>query len=106
VNEPIPTAIRRVTDGRTPGSIEITWSDGRCAVYPARLLRDACPCATCRERRVQPAQPALLQVLAPGELAPLAVTGMRPVGQYAYAIEFSDGHASGIYPLEYLRELA
>jgi DUF971 family protein len=44
-------------------------------------------------------------VLAPGEVAPLAVTGMRPVGQYAYAIEFSDGHASGIYTLDYLREL-
>jgi DUF971 family protein len=30
---------------------------------------------------------------------------MRPVGQYAYAIEFSDGHGSGIYTLDYLREL-
>jgi DUF971 family protein len=44
-------------------------------------------------------------VLSPAEVAPLAVTGMRPVGQYAYGIEFSDGHSSGIYTLEYLREL-
>ena len=48
----------------------------------------------------------VLPVLAPEELAPLAITGMRPVGQYAYAIEFSDGHSSGIYTLDYLRELA
>jgi DUF971 family protein len=27
------------------------------------------------------------------------------VGQYAYSIEFSDGHSSGIYTLDYLREL-
>ena len=38
-------------------------------------------------------------------LAPLAIAGMKPVGQYAYSIEFSDGHSSGIYTLEYLREL-
>ena len=34
-----------------------------------------------------------------------SLTGMTPVGQYAYSIGFSDGHASGIYTLEYLREL-
>lgn len=47
----------------------------------------------------------MLTVLAPEETVPLAVTGMKPVGQYAYSIEFSDGHSSGIYTLEYLREL-
>ena len=73
--------------------------------YPPRLLRDACPCATCRERRAEPPAAPLLQVLEPEEIAPLSITGMRPVGQYAYAIEFSDGHASGIYTLDYLREL-
>jgi DUF971 family protein len=30
---------------------------------------------------------------------------MRPVGNYAYAIEFNDGHNSGIYSLDFLREL-
>ena len=76
-------------------------------MYTPRLLRDACPCATCREQRAQPAAPpVLLQVLRPEEVAPLAVSGMKPVGQYAYSIDFSDGHNSGIYTLEYLRELA
>ena len=42
----------------------------------------------------------------PQETVPLAITGMTPVGQYAYSIEFSDGHSSGIYTLDYLRELA
>jgi len=48
----------------------------------------------------------LLPVLTPQETLPLGVVGMTPVGQYAYSIEFSDGHSSGIYTLEYLRELA
>jgi DUF971 family protein len=104
---PVPTKIARLEDpAAAPGSIEILWSDGVRGVYPPRLLRDACPCATCREQRTAPARPPLLQVLRPEEIVPLAISGMRPVGQYAYSIEFSDGHSSGIYTLEYLRELA
>ena len=30
---------------------------------------------------------------------------MTPVGRYAYSIDFSDGHDTGIYTLESLREL-
>ena len=100
-NQPTPTAIRR----SAADAIEIDWSDGATARYTAKLLRDACPCATCREKRSAPRPAPMLQVLRPEELVPLAVTGMRPVGQYAYAIGFSDGHDTGIYTLEYLREL-
>jgi DUF971 family protein len=106
VSDSVPTRIARVADPATSGAIEITWSDGRQAVYTPRLLRDACPCATCREGRAQPAARPLLPVLSPAETRPLAITAMQPVGQYAYSIEFSDGHSSGIYTLEYLRELA
>jgi DUF971 family protein len=104
MNHPVPTAIRRLDDG----SIAITWSDGAEGVATSRLLREACPCASCREKRTEPpalAGASLLQVLTPEEIAPLAITGMTPVGQYAYKIAFSDGHDSGIYTLEYLREL-
>jgi len=31
--------------------------------------------------------------------------GMQPLGNYAYHIDFSDGHNTGIYSLEYLRQL-
>jgi len=106
VSAPVPTRIARVTDPAAAGAIEITWSDGHRAVYTPRLLRDACPCATCRETRGRAAPPPLLPVLSPAETVPLAIAAMQPVGQYAYSIEFSDGHSSGIYTLEYLRELA
>jgi len=46
-----------------------------------------------------------LPILAAGEIGLLQVTGMEPMGGYAYAIEFSDGHNSGIYTLEQLMEL-
>jgi DUF971 family protein len=105
MSEPVPTSIGRVADPRGAGAIEIVWSDGERSTYTPRLLRDACPCATCREQRGRPAPAALLPVLAAAELVPLTVTAMRPVGQYAYGIDFSDGHSSGIYTLDYLREL-
>ena len=39
------------------------------------------------------------------EARPLTIAGMQPVGNYAYSIEFSDGHDTGIFTLELLREL-
>jgi DUF971 family protein len=98
---PIPTALGRLDDG----SIEIHWSDGSLHVHSPRELRDACPCATCREKRTTTTPPALLQVLSTEDLRPLAVNGMKPVGQYAYSIAFSDGHETGIYLFEYLHSL-
>jgi len=44
-------------------------------------------------------------VLAPEEARPLAITGMKPVGNYAYNVAFSDGHDTGIFTLELLRQL-
>lgn len=99
---PTPTELRRLDDGR----IEIGWSDGLRRVHTPQELRDACPCATCRERRAaEPQEPPVLRVLSREETEPLTVTGMKPVGQYAYSIDFSDGHGTGIYLFDYLREL-
>lgn len=89
--------------------LQIDWSDQAKHALPIRMLRDRCPCATCRELRNAPpdlADPSrLLNVLRPEETQPLRIVGMRPVGNYAYAIHFSDGHDTGIYTLEFLRQL-
>jgi DUF971 family protein len=47
----------------------------------------------------------MLPIVNEAETKPLRVEGMKPVGNYAYSIEFSDGHDSGIYTFELLREL-
>lgn len=90
----------------------IQWSDGQTREYSFRELRDACPCATCREKRNAPDEPPVsgqkmmsLPVLSAAEARPLVVEDMKPVGNYAYTIAFSDGHNTGIYTLEHLREL-
>jgi DUF971 family protein len=86
--------------------LRITWNDGQVRDYPVRELRDKCPCATCREKRNAPPRPAtLLPIITDAEARPLRIVAMKPVGNYAYSIEFSDGHNTGIYTLESLREL-
>ncbi|MEX0641636.1 MAG: DUF971 domain-containing protein [Pirellulales bacterium] len=90
----------------SPDRLRITWSDGQVREYSVRELRDKCPCATCREKRgAAPASPLQLPVLTTAEAQPLRITGMTPVGNYAYSIDFSDGHNTGIYTLESLREM-
>jgi DUF971 family protein len=98
---PVPTNLAL----RASDLLRIEWSDGTTREYTLRELRDACPCATCREKRSHPAPPTLLPVLSAAETQPLTIRAMKPVGNYAYAIDFSDGHDTGIYTIEYLREL-
>jgi len=89
----------------------ITWSDGSQRLTSAVAMRDGCPCATCREKlrakqqEEQAGRPKQLPVLLAGELTPLRIVRMVPVGNYAYNVAFSDGHDSGIYTFELLRQL-
>lgn len=103
--ELVPTSLERIESG-----LRIVWSDGVASEYRAGQLRDACPCATCREKHKTEGEeksgPVALPVLSLAEAKPLALESMRPVGNYAYNIGFSDGHDSGIYTFEYLRQLA
>ena len=89
-----------------PDSLRITWSDGAEHLLTVRKLRTHCPCASCREKqRGKTESVDLLPVLKPEETRPLRIEAMRPMGKYAYGVAFSDGHDTGIYTFEYLREL-
>lgn len=90
----------------TTGSLRIIWSDGQVREYAVAELREKCPCATCREKRSAPPPPVTaLPILSMAEAAPLTIAAMKPVGRYAYGIDFSDGHDTGIFTLESLREM-
>ena len=89
-------------------TLAIEWSDRHLSVYPYRYLRDKCPCATCTDATGQHHR-------APGQSSPspLLILGTKPlrperaelVGRYALQIHWSDGHSTGIYGFNYLREL-
>lgn len=104
----IPIGLSKQDGGRV---LEIQWSDGWTQSLTVRQLRDRCPCATCREKQAADRKKAssgvkLLQIVSDAELQPLTVVRMAPAGNYAYNIQFSDGHSSGVFTLEYLRELS
>jgi ATP-binding protein involved in chromosome partitioning len=92
-----PTRIAQ-HDART---LAIDWADGARSRLDVRALRLACACAECvdewsGEVRLAPAR-------VPMDVAPV---GIHPVGRYAIQIEWSDGHNTGIYTFERLRDMA
>jgi len=100
--DPKPTQLALVSDD----CLQIDWSNGEIRRYAVGELRDHCPCATCREKRKAGPPPATsLPILQPAETQPLRIVHMEPMGRYAYAIHFSDGHNTGLYTLELLTEL-
>jgi DUF971 family protein len=92
--------------GGTPERVEVSatlvtimWDDGGETSFSAEQLRNACPCAGCREGRADGSD-----LIAPGG-API-IADARFVGSYAVNFTFGDGHGDGIYPFSMLRSLA
>jgi DUF971 family protein len=96
-----PKSLRREGTDR----LVIDWDDGHHSVYTWQHIRANCPCANCREEKLAPPDP--FRILSANELAagPLMPTAMNPIGHYAYQIVWNDGHDTGIFTLEHLREL-
>ncbi|MBT3340160.1 MAG: DUF971 domain-containing protein [Planctomycetes bacterium] len=85
---------------RSDGGIRFVWSDGIDGVLMPRTFRLACPCAHCISEVTGKA------LLEPGSVPQdIEIKDMQPVGNYAYKVLFSDGHDSGLYPLELLASL-
>lgn len=97
------TLVKLADDGT---SLVLNWSDGVSQQIPWATLRKECPCAVCNvEREQPPAKVNPLAVIDVVQTRPIRPTGLRPVGNYAYAISFSDGHNSGIFSLATLRRI-
>jgi DUF971 family protein len=97
-----PVALKKEGDNR----LVIYWNDGHRSVYSWKHLRDSCPCAGCKGEFGQPPDP--FRILNASDLAPrppLAPLAIAPIGNYAYKITWNDGHDTGLFTLEYLREL-
>jgi DUF971 family protein len=88
--------------------IEIDWKDGDHSSFSCAFLRDHCPCAVCTgshgtvPQKTSYEKPSPFQMFQPA----LKMLNVEPVGQYAIKIHWNDGHSSGIYSFEYLKEIA
>ena len=86
--------------------VRITWGDGFKSVYPFDYLRKNCPCATCNEQRKDDDPLRILkpeQAMASGNL--MVSKPVEMVGNYALQFNWIDGHRTGIYTFEYLRQM-
>jgi DUF971 family protein len=93
--EPWPTEIKLSKDRRT---LTVAFDDGLRAELPAELLRVLSPSA-----EVQGHSPEQ-RVTVPGKKN-VGILRVEPVGNYAVRIVFDDGHDTGLYVWDYLRDL-
>jgi ATP-binding protein involved in chromosome partitioning len=78
----------------------VVWQDGHESSYSYQGLRQACPCAVCRDELTGK------RLLDPATIpADMAASKAELVGNYAVTFLFADGHAHGIYSFENLRQL-
>ena len=109
---PSPTAVKLTGE---EGTTIIEWNDGHRSPYPHQYLRNKCPCATCTDHGMKEADEddsadllkstGVSQLPILGQGGPLKPTRAEMVGHYALQIFWSDGHSTGIYTFDYLREI-
>jgi DUF971 family protein len=93
--DPWPTELRLDKDRRV---LTVTFDDGESFVLPAELLRVLSPSA-----EVQGHSEAQRVTVAGKKKVRIA--RIEPVGNYAARIVFDDGHDTGLFVWEYLRDL-
>ena len=104
-----PTSVKiHVSNGT---GVDITWADGHASHYDFAYLREECPCATCNDEREKK---QAFKSVAPGFASSPVLPMFKPkpgakaatqVGSYAIQISFSDGHSTGIYSYDHLRNI-
>lgn len=81
-----------------PAQLGILWNDGHESTYNVRNIRLECRCANCVDEWTR-------EKILKAESVPLDVRprNIESVGRYAFKIDWSDGHDTGIYTFEQLR---
>ena len=91
----VPVEINHV---RAERKVCISWQDGHAGDYALEYLRGYCPCALCQGHGAA-SERSFIPVLD-AELSEI-----NGVGNYAIEFRWQDGHGTGIYTYDYLREL-
>ena len=79
-------------------NLAVSFDDGQSFILPAELLRVMSPSA-----EVQGHSPEQ-RITVPGK-KDVRILRLEPVGNYAVRIGFDDGHDTGLYVWDYLRDL-
>jgi len=85
--------------------VTIQWADGTTSYYTVAYLRRLSPSADMKALRDEMAKNPLTVLPSGGTGAPLVIDEAELRGAYALWLRFSDGHDTGIYSWEYLRQI-
>ncbi|QOI99090.1 MAG: DUF971 domain-containing protein [Phycisphaeraceae bacterium] len=88
--------------------LTVEWADGTTSYYSVAYLRRMSPSADMRRLREEMSKNPLTVLPSGGGGGGggvLRAESAELVGNYAVKIRFSDGHDTGIYSWEYLREI-
>jgi DUF971 family protein len=85
--------------------LAIKWDDGSETYLRLEAMRRACPCAGCQGEMdvMGHLHKGPEQTLTPTSFQ---LAGLQTVGSYAVQPIWADGHNTGIFTFEFLRELA
>ncbi|HRI86576.1 MAG TPA: DUF971 domain-containing protein [Ignavibacteria bacterium] len=95
-----PKKIKKTDDNK----LLINWNDNSETLLDVNLLRDECPCVHCKGETV--IFSSYIPIKDPFKAAGFyEIEKIETVGNYAIQIFWKDGHNTGIYSWEYLKEL-
>jgi len=92
------SAVTEIKLRRSTNTLEISFEDGKLVSLAAEFLRVESPSA-----EVQGHGPGQAKLVAGKR--DVAINGVEPTGNYAIRLIFSDGHDTGIYSWDLLRQL-
>ena len=92
---------RKIHADRGARELQIEWGDDHRTVYDFITLRWLCPCAFCRGEAGQPGWLDSKPTLSEEQVT---LTDVSLVGHYAIQPTWADGHHTGYYTFERLRE--
>ena len=93
-----------VTADRHQRLLIIQWDNETESEYPFAGLRAICPCVECRGGHEHMGGPPDVQLLHTAVNDTLNLDSVQAVGSYALQFFWSDGHSTGIYTWDYLRQ--
>lgn len=99
--EPKPKEISEFSDT----TLLIIWNDGHESLYLYEELRNACPCASCGGpggKGKSEFKKTIPIGVKPRNIRPYQI---EDIGLYAISFKWNDGHETGIYTFELLRDL-
>jgi DUF971 family protein len=96
-----PVQIKRNDDA----GLSVKWNDGKISEIKLTKIRDECPCVNCKGESVM--FESYIPIKSPFKAAGFyEIKSIETVGNYAVRIFWQDGHDTGIYSWDILRNIA